>query len=53
MNRVCDFLKDSYGFSCCPNYGSSDCPITMKTDNQCNITEAYLLEILSGWRKMN
>ena len=53
MNRVCDFLKESYGLDCCPNYGSSDCPVTMGKDNQCNVTEEYLLKILSGWNKTN
>ena len=53
MNRVCDFLKDSYGFSCCPNYGNSDCPITMGKDKECNITEKFLLEMLNSWHKMN
>ena len=47
MERPCDFLKDYLGLDCCPNYGSSDCPITMKTHDECGITKEYLLEILS------
>lgn len=47
MNRPCDFLINAHGLSCCPNYGSSDCPITMNTYEQCDITREYLLEILS------
>ena len=50
MNRPCDFMKDSVGLDCCPNYGSSDCPITMKEDKQCCVTKEYLLDILKHWR---
>lgn len=50
MNRPCDFMKDSIGLDCCPNYGSSDCPITMKEDKQCCVTKEYLIEILMYWR---
>ncbi len=50
MNRPCDFLKDNFDLGCCPNYGSSDCPITMKENGQCNVTKEYLLEIMKYWK---
>jgi hypothetical protein len=50
MNRPCDFLKNNFDLECCPNYGSSDCPITMKEDKECSITKEYLLEIMKYWK---
>lgn len=46
----CHFLKDNYGLDCCPNYGSSDCPITMSEHRQCDTSEEYLMEIMRYWR---
>ena len=46
----CDFLKDNYGLDCCPNYGSSDCPITMGEHRQCDTSKEYLMEIMHYWR---
>lgn len=50
--RPCDFLKESvyYDLGDCCDYGSSDCPITMKQpDIECRMTEPELRDITS-WK---
>lgn len=42
IDRPCDNLKE---LDDCPNYGSSDCPITMKDDRDCRVTKEWLQEI--------
>lgn len=49
MDRPCDFLLNNYStfeIGDCPNYGSSDCPITMELQIPCSIAVDKLVTLL-------
>ena len=46
IEQPCYFLKRNFDLGYCPNYGSSDCPITMHENEKCYLSKEYLIDIL-------